>query len=382
MDSRELCYAIASASAAALIYIYYGYYALLKLIAWRKSAASAAIPNPPPTITVLVTAHNEEAVIGDRIANILECDYRLDRLEVIVASDGSTDRTDSIVRGHPSPQVRLFRPEARSGKSDTQNQAVKSAMGEIVLFTDAGTRFAKGFLQEIVRPFADPGVGGVDGHLTFQPFGTGHLVAEAQGYYWRQELMIRSFESVLGILAVSAGACLAVRKNLLCRIPSTVGEDCTIPLDVVRAGYRMVHQPTALAFDTIESTNAAEFKSRARMTLRNLQGTLMYPDLLNPFKHPGISWALWSHKLLRWCSPLFLVAWVSSSFSLLAVAGRWPVALPAIVFASCSLVLLLCPKLRDVRGLRTLWSFTVANAGFAVGLTRALTGKTITAYRN
>lgn len=382
MNSREICYCIAAASAAAIVYIYYGYYAILKLIAGRKARVFADLRAPPPALTVLLTVHNEEAVIEDRIANILECDYRQDRLEIVVASDGSTDRTDSLVTRHPSSRVRLFRPEARSGKSDTQNQALKTATGEIVLFTDAGTRFAKEFLREIVRPFGQPEIGGVDGHLTFRTSGAGQPVAEAQGYYWRQELTIRHFESALGILAVASGACLAIRKNLLCRIPSTVGEDCTVPLDVVRAGHRMVHQRTALAFDTIESSSAGEFKSRARMTLRNLQGTLMYRDLLNPLKHPGISWALWSHKLLRWFSPLFIIAWVFSSLVALADGGRWPVALPAILFATCSLMVLFCPRLRGVRGLRTLWSFAVANAGFAVGLTRAMTGKTITAYRN
>lgn len=382
MEFRVVCYAISTVSAVAIIYIYYGYYALLKLIAPRELRAFPTLREMPPRLTVLVTVHNEEAVLEDRIANILECEYRRDRLEIIIASDGSTDRTDSIVAQHPSPQVKLFRPEARSGKSDTQNQALKSATGEIVLFTDAGTRFAKEFLQEIVRPFGLPDVGGVDGQLIFEPSDAGQTVAQAQGHYWRQELMIRQFESDLGILAVASGACLAIRASLLSRIPPTVGEDCTVPLDVVRAGYRMVHQPLAKAFDTIESTPAGEFKTRARMTLRNLQGTLMYWDLLNPLKHPGISWALWSHKLLRWFSPLFVILWVCSSLALLAAAGHWPVAVPAILFAANSLVLLLCPPLRGVRGLRTLWSFVIANAGFAVGVSRAITGKTITAYRN
>lgn len=371
-----------------LFYVYLGYFLLLKAIARNKrcdeddAREEEMEPWRWPRVSVLLTVYNEEDKIKKRIENILSCRYPRGLLEVLVASDGSTDGTDSYVRALGDKRVRLYRPEKRVGKTDTQNQAVAGTDSEIIVFTDADTTFDPGFIEEIVRPFRQKDVGGVDGHLLFTR--CDGAVSESQGFYWSLELRIRSLESCLGWLAVGSGACLAVRKSIFRPMVSTVGEDCLVPLDVVRQGYRMIHARNAIAYDRMPSDSRREFRTRVRMTLRNWQGTWMYPDLLNPVRHPGTAFALWSHKLLRWMSPLFLLLWIGSGLPLLAY-GEGVAAIPgwlALVFSGAAVMGWLVQKSSlDVPAVGFAYSFCLANLGMAVGVIRALSGRQITTYR-
>lgn len=301
----------------ALYYIYHGYLLLLRcVLALRPPAPTGPesfVDSELPKLSVLVTAYNEKAVIKDRIANILACSYPSDRLQVVVASDLSSDGMDQVVRLYPDSRVQLFRPSESAGKTDTQNQAVEYLNGDIWVFTDADTRFRPDFLKILAVCFADAEVGGADGHLIFCSQTTG--MGQAQSSYWRYELSLRDCESRLGILAVGSGACLGIRAELFQTMPVGIGEDCVLPLQVVNQGYRMVHVPEAVAEDWMESGAKNELRSRIRMTQRNWRGTWTYPQLLNPLRHPGYAWSLWSHKLLRWLSPVFLV--------FLTLSGLW-----------------------------------------------------------
>ena len=368
-----------------LLYLYGGYALVLRVVTGFKAGAPIEKAYEDvffPTVTVLVTVYNEDDKIKARINNILKCEYPKDKLQILVASDGSTDATDEVVREMRDERVKLFRPKERKGKTDTQNQAIKEVSGEILVFTDADTQFERTFLKEIVRPFSDPSVGGVDGHLKFitdEKSG----VSQSQGFYWAQELLIRKFESYLGVLAVASGACMSIRTALFRPMVATVGEDCLVPLDVVSQGYRMVHADKALAFDRMEHDSSSEFKTRVRMTLRNWQGTWLYPHLLNPFKNPGVAFSLWSHKVLRWLSPMFLILWVvaglglywsSSPFNLLGISS-----LMFIVLALLGMIAnYLNQRIPIASGV---YSFCLANAGFLVGVVKALIGEKVTSYR-
>ncbi len=370
-----------------LYYIYDGYLRLLLILAKRsKTLHPDEILNEAhlPTITILLTVFNEEKAIIGRLENILSCRYPPERLEILVASDGSTDSTDVLVKRFAKHGVRLFRPRERKGKTDTQNQAILTASGEILIFTDAETTFEPEFLIQIVKPFADPTVGGVGGNcLMRKESATG--ITESQNFYWRYELKLRSLESELGMLAVSSGACMAIRRNLFKEMEATYGEDCIIPLDVVLQGYRFVHAQDAVAYDTWASETGAEFKSRVRMTLRNWQGTWSRSCLLNPFRFGKISLTLWSHKVLRWLSPIFLI---SMTISAVALASQGSeefvlVGLSLLVFYFAGLI----GWWSEARGIRlpilsTVYSFLLANAGFLVGLWRSLRGHKVQAYRN
>ena len=371
-----------------LVYLYGGYVKLLQGLAMimkcdtKEDSKEVELSDAWPAVTVLITAYNEGEKITKRIENVLSCWYPYSLLEVLVASDGSTDTTDEQVTAIGDERVRLFRPNHRVGKTDTQNKAVAEARGEIIVFTDADTVFAPDFLVAIVRPFRDLQVGGVDGNLLFvtEP----GAISRSQGFYWAQELKIRTLESCLGWLAVGSGACLAIRKSLFRPMVATVGEDCLIPLDVVRQGHQMVHACEAIAYDCMPSDPRCEFRTRVRMTLRNWQGTWMYPDLLNPLRHPGIAFALWSHKVLRWLSPVFLLLWLGTGLVVLPY-GIEIAALPswfALVFIIAAVLGGVSQMIHyPIPKVGMIYSFCLANAGLLVGVLLALSGSRITTYR-
>jgi cellulose synthase/poly-beta-1,6-N-acetylglucosamine synthase-like glycosyltransferase len=368
-----------------IYYVYDGYLRFLKFVVGfaphRKANPAEKVH---PSVTVLLTVYNEENKIVARLDNILDTDFPLDRLQVIVASDGSTDSTDELVRSYPHPQVSFTRPLQRRGKTDTQNQAVANASGDILIFTDADTVFQRSFISNIVKEFDDPKVGGADGRcVILRNDNSG--ISSSQVCYWSREVSIRDLEGRLGILAVGSGACLAMRRSLFRPMSELYGEDCILPLQVVGQGYRFVHASDAVAYDTWPCDIRGELKSRIRTTLRNWQGTWSRPELLNPLRHPGIAFSLWSHKLLRWLSPLALLCMTVSSV-ILACQGQQ-------LFLLISLALGFF-YLGGVVGWWAEWtghqlpfvtlvySFLLANTGFLIGLWRSARGHAVTTYRH
>lgn len=378
----ELCFWI---NVFILYYIYDGYLRLLQIISLcsrRFVPSTPPIATPLPKVTILITVFNESSKIAMRINNILESGYPADLLEILVASDGSTDGTDDIVRTMGNPRVRLFRPAQRFGKTDTQNQAIATGTSDIILFTDADTRFDRMFLRNITAPFSNPQVGGVSGCLCML-CESASGVSKAQGFYWRHEIRLRNLETLIGIMALASGACMAIRRNLFRPMQKEIGEDCVVPLDVIEQGHLMVSAENAIAFDQMEYSPRKEFRARIRMTLRNWQGTWSRPALLNPLRHPGYALSLWSHKILRWLSPFFLGGLTLSALALATTSPLYTaVAGIIIVFYLAGLVGWMSELGKwQVPIVREIFSFMLANAGFLVGVLMALIGRRIIAYR-
>jgi cellulose synthase/poly-beta-1,6-N-acetylglucosamine synthase-like glycosyltransferase len=369
-----------------LLYIYLGYFFLLKALDYVKSSQYSYEGGVSfePMVTVILAVFNESEAVISRIENILECNYPNESLEILVASDGSSDETNELVSKFNNKRVKLVSSTERLGKSGIQNLAVKFAKGSILIFTDADTRFSNGFIKEIVEPLNDPGVGGVDGHLLFNvKLQSG--ISQGQSYYWSQELKIRTLESNLELLAVSSGACLAVRRTLFRHLNTVAGEDCLIPLDVLDQGYSMIHASKAIAYDQMPEGSLKEFQARSRMTQRNWSGVWMYPNLLNPFLNPKISLALWSHKILRWLSPVFLIIWLSSSFFIF-FNTEGQIMFFYSSFSVIFLILALVGLIFKLVGIKNLvsgivYGFFLANIGFFVGIVKALLGKKIVLYK-
>lgn len=337
-----------------------------------------------PEITVLLTVHNEEKVIRQKLENLLACEYPAGRCSVVVASDGSTDSTNAIVREYSLKGVRLFESPGL-GKTATQNAAIETIQTELIAFTDADIQFCKEWLYLVVEHFRDPAIGAVDGRYLFGNEDAQDLHA-CQGYYWRYELKLRTLESGLGLLAVVAGACFAMRRSLFVPMDPSIGEDCIVPLDVVSQGYRVVHEPRAIGIVDLEDDTGVSLRRRIRMTLRNWQGTWTRSHLLNPLRHPGYAFALWSHKLLRWLSPVFLVLATLSFGALLVVRPSLVTAVAFCPFAGLYLLALYHMMLNG-RGLRLpgtafAYSFLLANLAFIIGVWRAMTGHQVRQYRN
>jgi len=376
----EFCFWL---SLSILYYVYDGYCRFLTAINYCFFLEYSAAPDglEMVKVTVLITVFNEADVIEKKIQNVLNCDYPSEMLEVIVASDSSTDATDDIVAHMNIANVKLFRPAKSYGKTDTQNQAIMLAKGQIIIFTDADTRFDKMFLRNIVVPFSKPMVGGVSGHLLFHKVEESG-VSKSQSYYWETELRTRQMESSLGILAVGTGACLAIRKCLFQPMEAEFGEDCVIPLDIVLQGYKMVHATNAIAFDQMPYDSRREFGARVRMTLRNVQGTMSRRALLNPFVNFRYAFSLWSHKLMRWFSPVFLI--ILTICSLVLMGENWFYhffALLLLIFYMTALLGWLAERNNwAIPVVKTIYSFILANCGFLVGLIRAVLKERITAY--
>lgn len=384
-------------AALSLVHVYAGYEVLLRILVPLRPVGRDTVRvegGGRPTVSVLLTVHNEQHNIVGRLDDLLAQDYPSGAVEIVVASDASDDDTErltmSYAADHPERAIRLIACPLRGGKSAAQNQALPKLSGEVVVLTDAATRFASDFLSRVVEPFADPTVGCVGGQVVFAE--AAGAVSRGQQRYWRFEMVLRARESHLGILAVASGQAMAFRRVLFRPLPLHIGDDCIIPLDIAAAGARVVHQPTAIAHDMNETRTGRELWARARMTARNWVGTWRHPGLLSPFSHPGYALALWSHKLMRWLSPIFLLLLGGSSLLL----ARQPFyGLCAASGAGICLLALLGywaeggsdQAVRSWRPRRFAlaqfcFSFIVAQIGFLWGLWIVVTGKRIQSYSN
>lgn len=374
-----------------LYWIYDGYGRCLQLLVWLSQKTSEVSGTGEssdcdswPSMTVLLTVHNEEDVIRRRIENILACDYPAEKLNVLIASDGSTDSTNDIVRSFSDRGVRLFESPGL-GKTGTQNAAIRTIESTLIAFTDADILFDTDWCKRVALRFRDPAVGAVDGRALYV-MPTLDALQISQGFYWTYELKLRLLESQLGMLAVVAGACFAIRRTLFVTMDPAIGEDCIVPLDVVTQGSLVVHEPFAVSRFAFEEDSSITLRRRIRMTLRNWQGTWTRSHLLNPLRHPRYAFALWSHKLLRWMSPLFLAMATSCSLTQLLVA---PSIASALFFAPfgglftlAGIGWLSAKRHLRIPGTRAAYSFLVANVAFLIGIWRAVTGHRIHSYRN
>jgi cellulose synthase/poly-beta-1,6-N-acetylglucosamine synthase-like glycosyltransferase len=371
------------ASAGLLGYVYWGYGAILRLVVAlnRRRGQTGGFENGAwPSVTVLLTVHNEQDQIENRLTNLSEQVYP-GQIKILVCSDGSDDATEEITARFRGPySVRLIRTE-RLGKSGAQNIAMREIASDLVILTDAETRFDVKCVRELAATFSDKSVGCVTANLRFgeQP----GVIARSQGLYWGYELTLRNLESRLGILAVTSGQAMALRRSLFRELPSFAGDDCIIPLDIVAQGYKVVHGSDALAYDIMESEQHTELRARVRMTMRNWTGTWQYPNLLNPFARPGYAFALWSHKLLRWLASASLVGMGVGSIGMLVTSTEVLPAYGFLIFLGAGAFGWWADRSgRSVPVAGTVYSFCLANVGFLIGLTRATLGHRITAYRS
>jgi cellulose synthase/poly-beta-1,6-N-acetylglucosamine synthase-like glycosyltransferase len=353
---------------------------LLRLMLGERQPAPCNSLTRIPTVTVIIPAFNEERRIGLKLRNVLAQDYPADKLQIIVVSDGSTDRTESIAAEH-SERVIVIRTAGRQGKSLAQNQAVAHAGGEILVLTDMAAMMAPDCVYKLVAAFADERVGCVTSRLLHTAENS--VTGVDQGRFWSYELKLRRLESELGILATTAGPAMAIRRDLWKDLSPEYGDDCVLPLDVVLAGKLVVQAETALAWDENLETASKEFQARVRMTVRNWLGTLSRGKLLNPLHYPRYAFALWPHKILRWLSPVFLVG-VLAGLALVAGGGgsKIPFAL-AVGF----LLLGAAGVIGLFRGRRwplvaTVGTFLLVNMAFMVGVFRVWRGHTIRIYQN
>jgi cellulose synthase/poly-beta-1,6-N-acetylglucosamine synthase-like glycosyltransferase len=305
-------------SIGAVAYAYVIYSAVLWIAAGifgRRADPSPLADEALPFLSVLIAAHNEQAVIERRIQNALELDYPADKFEIVIASDGSTDSTADVCRQFEDRRVRVLDFPVRRGKAGVLSAAMSELRGAIVLLSDANTFTDKSAARLLVRWFADEKVGAVCGRLVLQDSATGK---NADGLYWRYETFLKMHESRLGALLGSNGAIYAIRRDLFPQLsPSTIVEDFVIPLLArLRTNCRIIYDAEAVAHEESAPDIQSEFRRRVRIGAGDVQAIKMLWPLLNP-RHGWIAFTFFSHKVLRWLGPLFLLTALLTNAALL-----------------------------------------------------------------
>lgn len=297
-----------------VFYTYAGYSLLIMLLSrfFNKTVRKGPIE---PRVTFLITAYNEEKNIAQKLENTLQLDYPREKLEILVASDGSTDSTDEIVRGFARHGVKLVRVEGRVGKTETQNQAVKKATGEIVIFSDATTRYEKENIRKFVANYNDPTVGAVSGRYEYyNP--TGAAIGIGNILFWKFENFIKSSQTRIKTITGCCGCIYSVRRALYEPLPPDIISDLVEPLKILEKGYRIAFEPGAVAYEETTEKASEEFYMRIRVITRGMRGLLYMKKLFNPLKYGFVSFQLFSHKLLRWLMPIFMAAILVSNIFL------------------------------------------------------------------
>ncbi len=362
---------------ALLAYVYVGYPFLVYLVSilFPKTIKRK---NIEPSVTVLITAFNEEDAIREKLANTLRISYPKDKLEIMVASDGSTDRTDEIVREYADRGVKLFRQEGRVGKTATQNAAVEAATGEIILFSDATTAYADDVLQSILPNFADETVGCVAGRLVYFDDESSNVGKGAQSY-WNYETFLKTAESRACSLIGASGCLYAVRKSAYEPMYPEACSDFLICTSIFRKGLRSVFAPAAVCFESTNQRSEHELRMRVRVISQTLTDLWRNRDMLNPFKSGFFAIELISHKVLRYAVPLVLFLILASSISLAGLSIFYSLMLiaQAVFYAFAFIGWILERAGKPISVLAMPLYFVLANLASAVAFYKFLRGETI-----
>lgn len=337
-------------SAGLVVYTFAGYPAIMAARARLQPRPVRSDPGHRPTISLIVAACDEEDFIAEKLEQIGQLDYPRELIELVVAADGSRDRTVEIASAHENVRV-MHRPERR-GKLAAVERAIAATRGEIIVLTDANNRFTRETLIELTAPFADPVVGGVTGRKAIDD-GTGRPLDRVENLYWRYESALKSWESATGSTAAAAGEILAIRREAYRSPPEgSVTEDFVAAMLTAADGWRFVYAPKAVSLERASATLSDEQTRRARIVFGRWQAVAgLMPALV---KRPGLALRVISHKGLRPLVPWAMLG-VALPSLLLARAGmlaRALVVAQAVFYAAATV------GARDERqGRKRLWAF-------------------------
>ncbi len=326
-----------------------------------------------PSITLIITAFNEEKRIKEKIENTLQLEYPKDKIQIMVASDGSTDNTNAIVQSFTDQGVELFKVKNRGGKENAQKEAIPHSSGEIIIFSDVATILEPKGLKEIVSNFADPKVGcvssedviiGQDGKPT------------GEGFYVRYEMWLRRLESQANSLVGLSGSFFAARKEVCQDFSGDVQSDFRTLLSSVKLGLRGVSDQNSLGSYLNISDEKQEFNRKVRTVLRGLTVFFRHLEFLNIFKYGMFSYQFFCHKLLRWLVPLFLAGAIISNILLVENSDLF-----LFIMAGQILFYFLAVYGWITQSLQSIWKiptfFLIVNTAIAIAWYQYLTGKRV-----
>jgi cellulose synthase/poly-beta-1,6-N-acetylglucosamine synthase-like glycosyltransferase len=269
-----------------------------------------------PTATVIVSVFNEESILPKKLENLAQTDYPGQKISFLFGSDGSTDSTIEILQRSSLPGARVIPFPTRRGKVSVLNDLVSEASGEIVVFSDANTMFHPDTIRKLIQHFDDPSVGGVSGELKLDAHPTA-VTGLGETSYWNYENWLKRIESKFSTILGATGGVYAIRKNLYQSLPTSkpITDDFLIPLNIVKQGYRVEYEEEAIAVEKGADSVVAEFRRKARIGGQNFNTISEFSSLLHP-RHGFVSFALWSHKIIRWCVPFLIIGLIITSLFL------------------------------------------------------------------
>ena len=272
----------------------------------QKKAHDVEDKNFFPGVSLLIAAYNEEKVIADKLVNAMNLDYPADKIEIVVGSDGSTDRTNEIVQAFAAvhPNVKLARYSQREGKVNVLNKAVRSCAGDIIVFSDANALYNKSAIKNIVRHFSQKKIGCVAGEKRMKTNGALDIIGKNEGMYWKLEAFIKQRESTVKTVIGADGALYAIRKELFQPLPTeTSVDDFLLSMLIVLQGYRIVYEPESYSYEDAALSLDEELKRKVRIAAGNYYNLQFLRGL---FGFNLLTYMFVSHKLLRWVSPFLL----------------------------------------------------------------------------
>jgi len=291
---------------AVIFYVYVGYPLVLALLSSFRSRPVEREDKFNPSVSIVISAFNEQEHIGATIENKLALNYPSEKLEILTTSDGSTDRTDDIVRSFTDRRVRYFRQYPQQGKSSAINKMVLEAKGDIIVVSDANSIYQREAILKLVRNFADRNVGYVTGKMVYVDK-TGSGVGSGCTAYMRYENVLRKLETQVGSVIGVDGGIDAFRKSLYIPLAPGALPDFVAPLQVIQGGHRVVYEKEALLQESTLSNSNDEWRMRIRVILRSFHAINRMKTLLNPLRFPVVSFQIISHKILRYLVGIFQV---------------------------------------------------------------------------
>jgi len=366
--------------AGTCLYVYFGYPLLVYALGMLRSRGPV-YERHEPGVSIIISAYNEEKHIREKLENTLALDYPEEKREIIVGSDGSSDATADIARQFADRGVEVLDFETNRGKTAVQNDCVRKATGEVLVFMDAASMCNVEALRKIVRHFGDPEIGCVAGRIEFVDR-VGNLIGASQGVYWKYEQALKRMESRIGALVGVDGPLYAVRRDAYVELADDMVSDLVTPLLIREQGLSVVLEPDAVAFEDATKDSSGEFATRRRVVARGMLGLARIAHLLNFIKYGFLSLQILSHKILRWCVGLFALLILGSSvalfaqpaYALLACAQVFFYAMAAVGFATAGTRFRSLPIVVP-------YYFVLVNAAALAGIFSFLKDEKITAWK-
>ena len=367
-------------SVAAIGYAYVGYPILLILLS-RVRPKPVKSGHWTPSVTVIIAAYNEERDLATKLENTLALDYPPSQLEIIVTSDCSSDRTDEIARSFAPRGVRLHRQEERHGKTAAQNAAVTKARGEIIVFSDATTHYRPDVLKLMIPAFADKSVGCVTGRVIYQDDKDSSVGSGTQSY-WNYEFFLKRHESAVCSLIGVCGCMYAVRASAYIPLYNEACSDFIIATTMVEQGLRAVYVPEAVCTEEPNRQAKKELAARVRIISQTFADLWRNRSVLNPFRSGFYAVQLWSHKLMRYLVPVFLIAiFIASAFLAIRNAFYAAVFVTQVAFYLAALVSWLLERMGVTFSLLALPQyFVITNLASLIAFVKFLTGERYTRW--